>query len=229
MRSEALLPGARGVVFDLDGTLTDNMPLHMLAFERFAARHGLPPMSPEQAARLHGRRNRDIMPVLFGQALDEPRLALLSAEKESLYRELSRGQLRPLDGLVELLERLAQRGLPAAIATAAPAENVPHTLRELGLDARLRCVVRADEVPRGKPHPDVFLAAAARIGVPAAECLAFEDAPMGLLAARAAGMTCVAITTVFRADEFVTHGAPPDAAVRDYAEFLDGPGAWLRD
>jgi HAD superfamily hydrolase (TIGR01509 family) len=212
------------VVFDIDGTLTDNMPLHMQAFEIFAARHGLPPLSPEQAARLHGKRNRDILPVLFGGPLSEERLHALSDEKEAVYRELSRGRLRPLEGLLELLDALERRRLPVALATAAPAANVPHTLGELGLAARLTRVVRADEVPRGKPHPDVFLAAAALIGVPAGECLAFEDAPMGLLAARAAGMTCIAVTTGFSAAEFAAHGALPDEAVADYAEFLRGPG-----
>ncbi len=220
---------ARGVVFDLDGTLTDNMPLHMQAFDLFVQRHGLPRMTREQTARLHGKRNRDILPLLFGGPLDDERLRALSDEKEHLYRELSRGRLRPLEGLVELLDALARRGLPAAVATAAPADNVTHTLGELGLAARLVHVVRADQVPRGKPHPDVFLAAAETIGVAPAGCLAFEDAPMGLQAARAAGLTCVAVTTVFSAAEFAVHGAPPDAAVRDYAEFLRGPGAWLRD
>ncbi len=218
----------RGVVFDLDGTLTDNMPVHMQAFEAFAARHGLAPLSPDETARLHGKRNRDILPVLFRRELAPEVVQALSDEKEAEYRDLSRGRLSPLPGLVELLDALDRHGLPAAIATAAPAPNVPHTLGELGLAARLAHVVRADEVPRGKPYPDVFLAAAKLIGVAPGECLAFEDAPMGLLAARAAGMTCVAVTTGFTREDFAAHGAAPDLAVRDYAEFLRGPGAWLR-
>jgi HAD superfamily hydrolase (TIGR01509 family) len=215
-------------VFDLDGTLTDNMPVHMQAFEIFAARHGLQPLPPDETARLHGKRNRDILPVLFRRELPPESVQTLSDEKEACYRDLSRGRLAPLAGLLELLDALDRHGLPAAIATAAPAPNVPHTLGELGLAARLVNVVRADEVPRGKPHPDVFLAAAEIIGVPPGACLAFEDAPMGLLAARAAGMTCVAVTTGFSAEDFAAHGASPDYAVRDYDAFLRGPGAWLR-
>lgn len=215
-------------MFDLDGTLTDNMGLHMNAFDVFVRRHGLAPLTRQARARLDGKRNRDIFPLLFGRALDEDELRALSDEKEALYRELSRGRLRPLRGLHELLARLAHHRLPVALATSAPAENVPHTLGELGLVERLADVVRSDQVPRGKPFPDVFLAAAERIGVAPGDCLAFEDAPQGVSAARAAGMLCVAVTTTFSAADFAAHGATPDAVVRDFSEFLEGPGAWLR-
>jgi beta-phosphoglucomutase family hydrolase len=218
---------ARGFIFDLDGTLTANMPLHAEAFARFTERHGLPPFTLEMRARLDGKRNSDIFPILFERALSPDEIRRLSGEKEALYREISGGRLTPLPGLTRLLETLQKHGIPAAVATSSPADNVPHTLRELGLESLLPRVVRSDEVPRGKPHPDVFLAAARRIDVPPEACLAFEDAPAGILAARAAGMGCVAVTTTFPAAEFQAHGAAPDAAVADYEEFLAGPGAWL--
>jgi HAD superfamily hydrolase (TIGR01509 family) len=214
-------------VFDLDGTIVDNMALHADAFSTFAARHGLPPLDAAARARFDGKRNRDIFPDLFGRPLAEQELKRFAGEKESLYRELSRGRLRPQPGLLRVLELLEARALPFGVATSAPAENVLHTLRELGLAARLTRVVRSDEVPRGKPHPDVFLAAAAALGVPAAECLAFEDAPAGVVAARAAGMSVVAVTTSFSAQALHEHGAAFDHAVRDFDEYLAGPGRWL--
>ena len=148
-------------------------------------------------------------------------------EKETLYRELSRGRLVALPGLTRLLEALERRGLPAALATSAPLENVAHTLAELGLTSRLTQIVRSDTMARGKPHPDVFLAAAQLIEVRPEDCLAFEDAPAGILAARAAGMTCVALTTSFPGGTFAAHGAAPDVEVADFDAFLAGPGAWL--
>lgn len=220
---------ARGFVFDLDGTLVSNMALHSEAFARFAARHALPPLTTEMRARLDGKRNSDIFPILFERALAPADLGRLADEKEGLYRELSRGRLNPLAGLSRLLELLERRGLPTVVATSAPAENVIHTLEELGLAARLPRVVRSDEVPRGKPHPDVFLAAARLIGIAPDECLAFEDAPAGIRAARAAGMTCVAVTTSFSVADFEAHDAAPDAAVPDFEAFLAGPGSWLED
>jgi beta-phosphoglucomutase len=216
-----------GAVFDLDGTVVDNMPIHAKAFEAFMERHGLPPFDTELRARLDGKRNRDIFPILFGRDLSDGEIARFSHEKESLYRELSKGRLAPLRGLIRLLDRLEARGIPVAVATSAPLENVPHTLGESGLLERFERVVRGDTVPRGKPHPDVFLAACDLMERPAPRCVAFEDAPIGVLAARAAGMACVALTTTFDAATFEAHGAAPDAAVPDFDAYLAGPGRWL--
>jgi HAD superfamily hydrolase (TIGR01509 family) len=218
--SQPLELRAGGVIFDLDGTLADNMAVHAEAFAIFVGRPGLPALTMADRARLDGKRNRDIFPDLFGRALEEDFLRACIHEKESLYRDLSGGRLQPVPGLLPLLDALEAEGIPVAIATSAPAENVDHTLRELGLAQRLTRIVRSDRVARGKPFPDVFLAAAELVGRAPADCLAFEDAPAGLLAARAAGMTCVAITTGFEAAALAEAGAVPDLAVRDYDEFL---------
>lgn len=203
------------------------MAVHAEAFAIFVTRHGLPPLTMADRARLDGKRNRDIFPDLFGGPLDEEVLQSYIREKESLYRELSRERLRPLPGLVPLLDMLDAASIPTAIATSAPAENVVHTLHELRLGDRLTRIVRSDSVARGKPFPDVFLAAATLLGVAPDACLAFEDAPAGLQAARAAGMGCVGVTTAFSAEELVAHDAAPDLAVRDYDEFLRVAHEWL--
>jgi len=216
-----------GFIFDLDGTIVDNMPIHAEAFFAFIDRHGLPPLTDRDRGRFEGKRNRDIFPDLFGRTLSEEELRRFSDDKESLYRGLSKGALRPLRGFVRLLDLLDQHRIPVAVATSAPADNVPHTLGELGLASRLLIVARSDEVPRGKPHPDVFIEAARRIGVTPARCLAVEDAPLGVLAARAAGMTVCGITTTFSTAAFAEHGAPPDFCCADFEEYLAGPGAWL--
>jgi beta-phosphoglucomutase len=203
------------------------MALHAEAFRVFAERHGLAPLDAALRGRLDGKRNSDIFPILFARDLSAEEQRRFADEKEGLYRELSRGCLRPLPGLERLLAALERRGLPVAVATSAPTENVPHTLGELGLHRRLTRVVQSDSVPRGKPYPDVFVAAARLIEVAPEDCLAFEDAPAGIRAARAAGMTCVAITTSFSLAQFEAHDAHPDAAVADFDAFLAGPGAWL--
>jgi HAD superfamily hydrolase (TIGR01509 family) len=218
----------RGTIFDLDGTIVDNMPLHAEAFAIFVSRHGLPQLTVEDRRRLDGRRNRDIFPDLFGRPLAENELTAFASEKESLYRTLSKGRLAVLGGLERLLACLEQRHTPVAIATSAPPENVAHTLSELGLEKRLTTIARSDLVPRGKPFPAVFLAAAAQIGIDPSECVAFEDAPMGIAAAAAAGMRTVAVTTSFSPEIFRSHVPVPDLIVKDFNEFLDGAGgAWL--
>jgi beta-phosphoglucomutase len=217
----------RGVVFDLDGTLVDNMELHARAFGVFGERHRLPALDADQEVRLRGTRNTDIFPALFARELTMDEVLAYSDEKEALYRELSRGRLVALPGLDRLLRRLEAQGIPAVVATSGPAENVEHTLGEIGLASRLRSVVRGDQVARGKPHPDIFLAAAATIGADPRACLAFEDTPAGVEGAQAAGMTTVAITTRLAPEVFTAAGLHPEVMARDFDEFLSGPGARL--
>lgn len=215
------------VVFDLDGTIVDNMGLHAEAFAQFGGRYGLPPLSARDRARLDGRRNSEIFPILFGREVPREEWLAYEIEKETLYREISSGRLAPMPGLVRLLDLLEAHGVGVALATSAPAPNVEHTLAEIGLTVRFPIIVRGDQVPRGKPAPDVFLEAAARVGCRPDCCLAFEDAPMGITAAKAAGMWCAALTTSFAASHLSTIADPPDLACRDFDEFLEEAGAWL--
>jgi HAD superfamily hydrolase (TIGR01509 family) len=217
----------RAAIFDLDGTVVDNMPVHAEAFAIFVRRHGLAPLTPGDRERLDGRRNTEIFPDLFGRALSDEEQDRFADEKEALYRELSAGRLEPAAGFTGLLDRLETHGIPFAVATSAPPENVRHTLAELRLASRLACVVRGDEVPRGKPFPDVFLAAAERLKVEPGACVAFEDAPVGVRAARAAGMKTVALTSSFTPDVFRTPAVGADWVVADFAGYLAGPGRWL--
>jgi HAD superfamily hydrolase (TIGR01509 family) len=213
----------RAVIFDIDGTIVDNMHLHAEAFAVFAERHRLPALTQEDRARLDGRRNSEIFPILFKREVSRDEWQAYEREKEGLYRELSRGRLLPMQGLHALIERLEDERIPAALATSAPQLNVTHTLAELGLAAAFPIIVRGDEVARGKPAPDVFIEAARRLDVDAADCLVFEDAPIGIQAAQAAGMRVVALTTSFQAPYFAQLDPAPTLVCRDFDEFLSAP------
>ena len=211
-------PGA--VIFDIDGTIVDNMHLHAEAFAVFAERHGLPPLTQEDRARLDGRRNSEIFPILFKRDVPRDEWLAYEREKEGLYRELSRGRLAPMNGLHRLINQLTHNRIPTALATSAPQLNVAHTLAELGLAGAFPIIVRGDEVARGKPAPDVFIEAARRLDVDPAVCLVFEDAPMGIEAAQAAGMRVVALTTSFQASHFKQLQPPPTYVCGDFEEYL---------
>ena len=213
----------RAVIFDIDGTIVDNMHLHAEAFAVFAERHGLPALTQEDRARLDGRRNSEIFPILFNREVPREEWQAYEREKEGLYRELSKGRLLPMKGLHALIDRLKQERIPMALATSAPQLNVAHTLDELDLSFAFPIIVRGDEVARGKPAPDVFVEAARRLGVAAADCLVFEDAPMGIEAAHAAGMRVVALTTSFQADHFGRLTPSPALVCADFEEFLANP------
>lgn len=213
----------RAVIFDIDGTIVDNMHLHAEAFAVFAERHGLPPLTKDDRARLDGRRNSEIFPILFKRDVPREEWLAYEREKEGLYRELSKGRLLPMKGLHALIALLAHERIPIALATSAPELNVAHTLTELGLAGAFPIIVRGDEVARGKPAPDVFIEAARRLGIEPADCLVFEDAPMGIEAAHAAGMPVVALTTSFHAAHFAQLEQPPVHVCADFDEFLGLP------
>jgi len=210
----------RAVIFDIDGTIVDNMHLHAEAFAVFAGRHGLPPLTEDDRARLDGRRNSEIFPILFKREVGRDEWLAYEHEKEGLYRELSRGRLAPMNGLHRLIDSLKNEGIPMALATSAPKLNVEHTLAELDLAGAFPIIVRGDEVARGKPAPDVFIEAARRLGVAPADCLVFEDAPMGIEAAQAAGMRVVALTTSFQASHFERLAPPPTYVCVDFDDYL---------
>jgi HAD superfamily hydrolase (TIGR01509 family) len=219
LRKTLKLEDFDAAIFDMDGTLTDNMRLHAEAFVLFGRRYQLATPAPEVTAGLSGKRNREILPVLFGRDLSDDEIERYAEEKERLYHGLM-GGITPLPGLLDLLDLLGAYGMPAGLATSAPGINVAPMLRALGVEGRFAALTLGDEVPRSKPAPDIFLEAARRLGRTPARCLVFEDAYSGVAAAKAAGMRCVALATTHTAEELRAN-TQADLVVRDYEEFLE--------
>lgn len=191
----------RALIFDMDGTIVDNMRFHDDAWEIFHRRHGLAFDRERHFTATAGRTADEIFSGLFPGATADQRAAYAS-EKEELYRATYRPHARPLDGLLALLDTADRIGLPAAVATAAPPENIAVVLDTLDLRRRFKAVASPALGLRGKPHPDIFLKSAEMIGVAPETCLVFEDAPLGVEAARRAGMRAVAVTTMLAAEAF---------------------------
>lgn len=198
----------RGAVFDLDGTLVDNMRWHARAWTALVRAHARDRRTDaelESFIYAHaGMKNEELIPLLVPGARD---LAAHSEEKESLYRQLYAASLAPLPGLVPLLDALQYLGVALAVASAAPLANRDFVLDGLGLRARFTAVVGAEHARRGKPAPDIFLAASSLLGLPPAECIAFEDAVKGVQSAVAAGMRCAAVTTTASESDLRDAGA----------------------
>jgi HAD superfamily hydrolase (TIGR01509 family) len=195
-----------GVVFDLDGTLVDNISFHFEAFRALSARLGLATMDAATFQSFNGLKNEDIFPRFVGRTLTRAEIDALSEEKESTYRALYLPKIVAHRGAPELLERLHGAGIKLAVASSAPPVNRTMVLDGLGWTSRFDAVV-ASEGLRGKPAPDIFLAAAERLGVAPGECLAFEDAENGIQAAASAGMTVIGVTTNVSADALRAAGA----------------------
>ena len=191
----------RALLFDLDGTLIDSMPHHHVAWQEWHRRRNLPFDEEGFFSATAGRTNAEIMRTLLPGRTAQDYLAMAD-EKEALYREIAAQALELIPGF-ELLRAAARgRGLKLAICTASTPENMALAFERFGLDAHMDTVVSPADGVRGKPHPDIFLEAARRLNVPPADCIVFEDAPLGIEAAKRAGMPAVALTTSLPASEF---------------------------
>jgi beta-phosphoglucomutase family hydrolase len=200
-------------IFDMDGTLVDNMRYHSEAWVALSRRLGLDATAERFEREFAGKKNEEILPILLGRPVPPEELAQLAEEKETHYRKLYAPHLSLMPGAEAFIARLRSAGVRLAIATAAPTGNRTMVLDGLGIRSLFARVVGAEEVRRGKPAPDIFLAAAQAIGAEPSTCVVFEDAVNGILAARAAGMFAVGITTTTPAEvlrEAGAHWTAPD-------------------
>ncbi|MFC7511803.1 HAD family hydrolase [Streptomyces thermocarboxydus] len=200
--------GTLSVVFDLDGTLVDSEPHYYEAGRRTLAEYGVPDFSWAEHERYVGISTRETIADWrrrygLSASVDE-----LVAVKNRHYLKLARTKTTVFPEMRAFVERLADEGVPMAVASGSSAEAIDLILAGTGLDAHLRTAVSADEVAHGKP-PDVFLEAARRLGADPADCVVVEDAAPGAAAAHAAGMRCIAVPYVAAqagAPEFATAG-----------------------
>src|SRR5260370_34066047 len=194
-------------IFDLNGTLIDDMRAHGRAWSAVMRELGVevPPERFEQD--LAGMKHAETFEAVLGRKLPDGEVARLAARKESFYREIYRPELRLVPGARELIERLRARGVSTAIATAAPRANRDFALDGLGIRPLFDAVVGEEPAPRGQPAPDLYLAAARALGVAPSRCIAFADAVNGVSAAVAAGMRVAAVPNTKPADQLRQAGA----------------------
>jgi len=191
----------RAVIFDMDGVLADTGPWHRLAWEQLAAENGI--TTDEQFfAEQFGKVNREILPLLFRRDLADDELHRFGARKEEIFRGLYRDRVEPLPGVIGLTRTLGVGGFRLAVGSSGPRRNVAMVLDGIGLSRRLSAVITGEDVSRGKPAPEVFLAAARALDLAPHCCAVVEDAVVGVEAALAAGMACVAVTNTHPADSF---------------------------
>lgn len=186
---------ARGVVWDLDGTLIDSGDAHWETWHTALQAEGFA-LSRIQFDAGFGQRNDRFLRGLLGEHLSDADVARISAAKESAYRAIVRTEgVQLLPGAQAWLERLQAQGWQQALGSSAPRQNVDVIVEILQLDRYLATTVSGDDVQRGKPDPQVFLLAAERIGVRPARCIVVEDAPVGIAAGRNGGMRTIAVRT----------------------------------
>ena len=201
-----ILPKASAYIFDMDGTLTDNMHYHHLSWMKFIDEKQLGIDAETFERDYHKGTLIEVMARFFPHLTTEEELREVGNEKEALYRNTYGHLLQPLKGLHPFLDALKTKNIPLGLATMGDQNNLEMTLKQLKITSYFHSTTGGDQVEKGKPHPEIFLTAAKKLGVAPQECLAFEDTTSGIKAAQAAGMQVVGIATQFSKEKLLELG-----------------------
>ena len=189
----------RGLIFALDGTLADNMPIHLAAWKLAGSNLGVE-ITDEMITSRSGMATFKIVSLLneaYGWDLDP---AFTKKTKDMAYHELKpQIGLKPIQAVLDIAQ--AYRGkLPMSVGTGSTRPNAEETLISLGILGWFDAIVTADDVKKHKPSPETFLKCVERMGVAPEHCLVFEDSPFGIQAAKTGGME------VIHVDEILSQG-----------------------
>jgi HAD superfamily hydrolase (TIGR01509 family) len=195
------------VIFDMDGVLIDSGVHHRAAWRALLAELGEEPAHPEYWRLTIGRPSEEALPLLLGRRVSEHESWRLARRKRDLYVSFARGGMVSVGGVQKFVTGLARLGIPRAVGTSASRFDVDQMLSGVGLRRHFDVIVTADDVTQGKPDPEVYELAAARLGIPAEACLVFEDSLVGIVAARRAGMRAIGVTTAHSEAELRQAGA----------------------
>ena len=205
----------KGLIFDMDGTLVDNLAYHFKSFEAYVQREGFTMLEP-LSLKINGMHSNDIFPMLLGDdVVAEYGLDRLNREKEEVYREMYRPYIKPIAGVVELMKAAKAAGVKCAIGSSGCRENVEMIIEGLGIADLIDASISGSDVTHGKPHPEIFIKAYEALGLKAEECVVVEDAVNGIVAGVAAGCKCIAVTTTASAEVLSEVGA--SLCMEDYS------------
>lgn len=193
-------------IFDHDGVLVDSLELHQAAWVELGRRADLA-FTPEFIRETFGMTNPSIFRKLLGDDISPEEMARLGDMKEVCYREWARGRLALMPGVDALLDGLAASDVRLAIGSSAPRPNLELTVEVCGMHGRFAAIAALEDITHGKPDPEVFLLAAKRAGVSPSRAVVFEDATVGIQAAKAAGMYAVGVGTTHPLESLRAAGA----------------------
>lgn len=218
----------KAFIFDMNGTIIDDMPYHAKAWVEILAELGHPLTIEAFNRHLSGKTNEETLLEVMGAETPMARIEEISTEKEKRYQAVYREHMEAVAGFLPLLTTLQAKNMPVAVATSANRFNIDFTLDGLGIRDGITAVIGAEDIENSKPHPEIFLKAAAAIGVAPKDCLVFEDSFMGIKAAQRANMDIHAILTTLSEDEALTLpnviGASADFVGVEQSFFWTKPG-----
>ncbi|SFS31681.1 HAD family hydrolase [Sphingobacterium wenxiniae] len=181
------------VIFDMDGVICDTNPHHAKAFEAFFDKYKIAYSDQEFEEHMYGKHNSYIMSHFFKRPITGDELLRLENEKEALFRELYKTQVETIPHYIPFLHALKAEDFKTGVATSAPKANLDLIVDALAIRELMNSILTSEDVTLHKPHPEVYLKSAERIGLDPSNCLVFEDSFSGITAAKNAGMNVVAV------------------------------------
>lgn len=210
----------RAIVFDMDGLMVDSEPLSRQAWDEFLRPYG-GHITDAMQSQIIGLR-ADVSARLIQKAFDIPlSTSEMIQQRSVIYARIREQGVPVMPGLLELQEAIAAQHFPWAVASSSGRRHVQEILAQLGLADKVYATACGDEVAHGKPAPDLYLLAAARLGIDPTHCLALEDSMPGSRAAVAAGMTVIAIPNGHTTDADFSHVHAVYVSLHDVARKLD--------
>jgi beta-phosphoglucomutase family hydrolase len=207
----------KAVLFDMDGVIVDNLPYHVEAWLLFCNRNGIALTKEVFYKELNGMNSKDTFEWFYKKEMTRAEVEVLEEEKELLYREFYAQHRKPAKGLLTFLHDLRSRGIKTALATSAGPGNIDFIVDGLGIRDQFDAIIGGAEVTKGKPDPEIYVKAAALVGVSPADCLVIEDSLQGIASGQAAGARVVGITTSHSAEEL----AHTDFCAPDFTDLYD--------
>jgi beta-phosphoglucomutase family hydrolase len=189
-------------LFDMDGVIVHSNPYHKKAFKLFLDKHNISLTDEELKENVYGRTNEEIFPYIFQEKYTPEMGKRWADEKESLFRDLFKDDVKPVIGLMDFLEELQEQKIKCAVGTSAPVENLDFVMDALNLRPYFDAFLHEADVSEGKPSPEIYLKAAERLDTEPKSCVVFEDSVAGVKAGLNAGMKVVAVATTHSPADF---------------------------
>ncbi len=185
----------RAAIFDLDGTLVDAFDAHLKAFNKALEHFHLPEMSRKFLQKYNGQTGVEIIRQFLKKPYLDNTVEEVAVLKREIFASAEGSGIVALPGAAELIDELYKRKMPMAVASSARRNEIDAALEKISVKDKIKEIVSAGDIKNSKPHPEIFLKAAEKLKVAPKDCVVFEDSPWGVMAAKRAGMKCIAVAT----------------------------------